>query len=459
MTDTIAAIATGLTPSGIGIIRISGSKAIEIADCIYEGKKRKRLSDQKGYTVHYGWIKNDNNTVDEVLVTVMREPHSYTGEDTIEINCHGGIIAVKKVLEAVLGAGARPAMPGEFTKRAFLNGRIDLSQAEAVMDVISAKSEYALQSSVSQLVGSLRERITEIRDSLMYELAFIESALDDPEHISLDGYNDRITGVVKKEKENVKKLIDTSDKGRFIEEGIKTVILGKPNVGKSSLLNMIIGSERAIVTDVPGTTRDVIEETVKFGKTSLRILDTAGIHDSDDKVELIGIKKAWEKVAESDLVLYVIDGYAGIDEEDRKIINDIKDKNVIIIINKIDLKEEFSNEETEEIRKEFEFEVVGTSAKNGYGENELKEIINKMFFNGEISFNDEIYITNVRHKELLKESNSALGHVLESIEIGMPEDFYSIDLMGAIDKLNEIIGGNLSEDLVDEIFSKFCTGK
>lgn len=456
MTETIAAIATATAPAGIGIIRISGSDAIEIADRIYFGKNEKRLSDQKGNTIHYGWIKENNETIDEVLVSVFKDPHSYTGEDSVEINCHGGVIAVNKILEAVLRAGARFAEPGEFTKRAYLNGRLDISEAEAVMDIISAKSEYALQSSVSQLKGGLNRKISSVREKLIYELAFIESALDDPEHISLDGYSAKLYEIVKEQIDILKKLRDTSEKGKYIEEGIKTVILGKPNVGKSSLLNMLAGKQRAIVTEIPGTTRDIIEETVPVGKTVLRIIDTAGIHESDDKVEKIGIDLAWEKAEEADLILYVIDSSEILNDNDREILDKIKEKKGILILNKIDKEQIITKEDVKEISG---FPIIEISAKEEIGEELLRETIQKMFFEGDISFNDQVFITNIRHKKLLDESIDSLILVKNSIEDEMPEDFYSIDLMGAIGALDNIIGGNLSEDLVNEIFSKFCMGK
>lgn len=456
MTETIAAIATATAPAGIGIIRISGSDAIEIADRIYFGKNEKRLSDQKGNTIHYGWIKEKNETIDEVLVSVFKDPHSYTGEDSVEINCHGGVIAVNKILEAVLRAGARLAEPGEFTKRAYLNGRLDISEAEAVMDIISAKSEYALQSSVSQLKGGLNRKISSVREKLIYELAFIESALDDPEHISLDGYSAKLYEIVKEQMDILKKLRDTSEKGKYIEEGIKTVILGKPNVGKSSLLNMLAGKQRAIVTEIPGTTRDIIEETVPVGKTVLRIIDTAGIHESDDKVEKIGIDLAWEKAEEADLILYVIDSSEILNDNDREILDKIKEKKGILILNKIDKEQIITKEDVKEISG---FPIIEISAKEEIGEELLRETIQKMFFEGDISFNDQVFITNIRHKKLLDESIDSLILVKNSIEDEMPEDFYSIDLMGAIGALDNIIGGNLSEDLVNEIFSKFCMGK
>ena len=456
MTETIAAIATATAPAGIGIIRISGSDAIEIADRIYFGKNEKRLSDQKGNTIHYGWIKEKNETIDEVLVSVFKDPHSYTGEDSVEINCHGGVIAVNKILEAVLRAGARLAEPGEFTKRAYLNGRLDISEAEAVMDIISAKSEYALQSSVSQLKGGLNRKISSVREKLIYELAFIESALDDPEHISIDGYSAKLYEIVKEQIDILKKLRDTSEKGKYIEEGIKTVILGKPNVGKSSLLNMLAGKQRAIVTEIPGTTRDIIEETVPVGKTVLRIIDTAGIHESDDKVEKIGIDLAWEKAEEADLILYVIDSSEILNDNDREILDKIKEKKGILILNKIDKEQIITKEDVKKISG---FPIIEISAKEEIGEESLRKTIQKMFFEGDISFNDQVFITNIRHKKLLDESIDSLILVKNSIEDEMPEDFYSIDLMGAIGALDNIIGGNLSEDLVNEIFSKFCMGK
>ena len=456
MAETIAAISTALAPSGIGIVRISGPEALSIGDTLFKGKKDKKISEQKGNTIHYGWISYNGEILDEVLVSVFREPHSYTGEDSIEINCHGGIIAINRILNAVYDCGAAPAGPGEFTKRAFLNGRMDLSRAEAVMDVISAKSEYALQSSVSQLRGGLNKRITEVREKILYELAYIESALDDPEHISLDGYPEHLLQVIKTEKEKLNRLRNTAEKGKYIEEGIKTVILGKPNVGKSSLLNMLSGKKRAIVTDIPGTTRDVLEETVQIGKMALKMLDTAGIRESDNQVEQIGVQLAWEKADEADLILYVIDSSLELDNNDREILNTIKDKNIIVLLNKTDKGKVVK---TEEINNICDFPVLEISAKEGTGEEELKNMIQDMFFSGEISFNDEVYITNARHKQLLEEAVKNIELVEQSINDGMPEDFYSIDMMGAIEALNGIIGGNLSEDLVDEIFSKFCTGK
>ena len=453
MTDTIAAVSTAMAPSGIGIIRISGSEAFDIAGKVFKGKNVKTL---EANTINHGWVEYDGEVIDEVLMSIFKSPHSYTGEDTVEINCHGGILAVRKTLEAVIASGARAALPGEFTKRAFLNGKMDLSEAEAVMGVISAKSEYALQSAVSQLKGSLNEKITDIRDRLIYELAYIESALDDPEHISLDGYSERLVRVIKSEHEKLCKLSATSKKGQYIEEGIKTVILGRPNVGKSSLLNMIAGRERAIVTDMPGTTRDVLEETVSLGKIALKILDTAGIHEAQDKVEEIGIRLAWEKAEEADLILYVMDSSDALGEDDKEILKKIAEKKGILLLNKTDLGMKITRKD---VKDTTDFPVVEISAKDGTGVEELQSLIEKMFFDGEISFNDELFITNIRHKTLIDSAAESLRLVMKSIDEGLPEDFYSIDLSGAINDLNAIIGGNLSEDLVDVIFSEFCMGK
>lgn len=459
MEDTIAAIATAMAPSGIGIVRISGPEAVSVADRIYRGKrKEKRLADRKSHTIHYGWIVEENSqeVLDEVLVMLMRGPHSYTGEDTVEIDCHGGVLAVKRVLEAVLHAGARIAEPGEFTKRAFLNGRIDLSQAEAVMDLISAKSEYALQSSVSQLQGSVRRAVKEIREKILYEIAFIESALDDPEHISLDGYPEKLERVVHKEEDSIRKLLKTADDGKMLKEGIKTVILGKPNAGKSSLLNLLAGEEKAIVTDIAGTTRDVLEEQISLGGISLRMLDTAGIRDTEDRVEQIGVERAKGHAKDADLLLYVVDASVELDENDREIMELLKGRKAIVLLNKSDLNLVVEKERLEAMT---EAPVLSISAREETGLDLLETQIREMFFQGEISFNDEVYITNMRQKRALEEALESLEMVEKSIQMGMPEDFFSIDLMSAYERLGRITGEAVGEDLVNEIFSKFCTGK
>ena len=457
-TDTIAAVATAMSPSGIGIIRLSGAEAFEIADKVYRAgkKKGKLLSDQESHTIHYGYIFDGEEMIDEVLVMLMRGPRSYTGEDTVEIDCHGGVYAVKRVLETVIRNGARPAEPGEFTKRAFLNGRIGLSQAEAVMDVISAKSEYALKSSLSQLKGSVQEKIREIREKIIYHIAYIESALDDPEHISLDGYPEELNEVVTEMKKKVERLLATADEGKMIQEGIKTVIVGKPNAGKSSLLNLLVGEEKAIVTNIAGTTRDVLEETVILQGIALRILDTAGIRDARDTVEKIGVDRAKAHMKDADLILYVVDSSQPLDDNDREIIELIRDKKAIVLLNKSDLEPAVRAEELETLTGKC---VISISAKEETGIERLEQRMKEMFFHGELAFNDEVYITNMRHKQALQEAQQSLSMVSQSIEDGMPEDFFSIDLMNAYEALGSITGESVGEDLVNEIFSKFCTGQ
>ena len=454
--DTIAAIATGMSNSGIGIVRISGEEAFTIIDRVFRAKSGKSMSQATSHTVHYGYICDGEEKLDEVLVLVMRGPKSYTAEDTVEIDCHGGVLMVKKILETVIRYGARPAEPGEFTKRAFLNGRIDLSQAEAVIDVINAKNEYALKSSVSQLSGSVSEKIRSIREKIIYEIAFIESALDDPEHISLDGYGERLTGVLEPLISGINQLIASSDNGKIMSEGIQTVILGKPNAGKSSLMNVLVGEERAIVTEIAGTTRDTLEEHIRMEGISLNVVDTAGIRDTDDVVEKIGVRKAKTAADESDLIIYVVDGSCPLDENDLEIIELIRDKKAVVLLNKTDLDMVLTKQELED---KTGHRVIPVSAKEQSGIRDLDEEIKSMFYHGEIDFNDEIYITNIRHKAALEEAVNSLNMVLDSIRDGMPEDFYSIDLMNAYEQLGTIIGEAVEEDLVNTIFSKFCMGK
>ncbi len=456
--ETIAAIATAVNPAGIGIIRISGDQAFAIADRIYRSKSgKKRLSDQPTHTIHYGYIYDGENTIDEVLVTIMRGPASFTTEDTVEINCHGGVVAMKKVLETVIKNGAAPAEPGEFTKRAFLNGRIDLSQAEAVLEIIHAKNEYALKSSVSQLKGSIHEKISELRKEIIYHIAFIESALDDPEHISLETYADRLKNENEGWMNQIKKLIDSAENGRVIAEGIKTVIVGKPNAGKSSLLNLMLGEERAIVTEIAGTTRDILQEPVYMNGITLNMIDTAGIRETEDIVEKIGVEKAKKYAEDADLIIYVADASSYLDKNDEEIIQMLENRQVIVLLNKTDLESVISEED---IRKKLPDKVViPVSAKKKKGMDLFEETLRNMFFDGKISFNDEIYITNVRHKAALMDAYDSLKQVQSSLEMKMPEDFFSIDLMAAYESLGIILGESVGEDLVNEIFSKFCMGK
>ena len=458
--DTIAAISTGMTNSGIGIVRISGPEAIEIADRIYKGKEPLKNADS--HTIHYGFIKDQEETVDEVLVMLMKAPRTYTGEDTVEINCHGGTYVVRRILETVIKYGARPAEPGEFTKRAFLNGKMDLSQAEAVIDVIHSENEYALKSSIGQLKGSVREEISDMRNKILYHTAFIETALDDPEHISVDGYGETLEKVVDELIERLKKLIRSSDNGKILTEGINTVILGKPNAGKSSLLNLLSGHEKAIVTEIEGTTRDVLEEKILFGGLCLNMMDTAGIRHTEDKVEQIGVNRAKECAKDADLILYVADSSRELDESDRMIFAYISAGKSIILMNKTDLNEVITKEI---LQKELErhgiseVPILEISVKDHKGMEELEARISEMFLKGDISFNDEIYITNLRQKDALIRGCESLEKVLESIHMQMPEDFFTIDLMDAYEALGSITGDSIGEDLVNEIFSKFCMGK
>lgn len=456
-TDTIAAIATAMGNSGIGIVRISGDEAIETADKIFLSKGgKKKLSEAESHTIHYGFICDGDETIDEVLVMVMKGPKSFTAEDTVEIDCHGGMLVTRKILEAALKAGARLAEPGEFTKRAFINGRIDLSQAEAVIDIIHSKNEYALKSSVGQLRGSVSKKIRELREKILYEIAFIESALDDPEHISLDGYGEKLFSGVKEMGEELSKLIKSSSNGRVIAEGVKTVILGKPNAGKSSLMNVLVGEDRAIVTDIAGTTRDILEEHIYLQGISLNVVDTAGIRNTDDVVEKIGVERALGAAEDADLIIYVVDGSRNLDENDFQIMNFIKNRKAVVLLNKSDLDSVVS---MEEIKEKSGHAVISVSAKEETGIDRLEEEIKSLFYEGEIDFNDQVLITNIRHAKALKEAYESIQMVEKSIENGMPEDFFSIDLMNAYEKLGLIIGESVEDDLVNEIFSKFCMGK
>lgn len=471
--DTIAAAATAMSNSGIGIIRISGDEAVEIADRLYCSKNdKKRLVNVKSHTIHYGFIYDGGVLLDEVMVSVMRAPNTYTREDVVEINCHGGALVMNKILDTLVRNGCRIAEAGEFTKRAFLNGRIDLSEAEAVMDIIQSKNEFALKSSVRQLKGAVSDKIAKLRSEILHEIAFIESALDDPEHISLDGFSAKLGGKTDRICGDLERLIGSADNGRVLKEGINTVIVGKPNVGKSSFLNLILGEDRAIVTSVAGTTRDVLEETVILNGISLNIVDTAGIRDTDDVVERIGVEKARKYANDADLVVYIADASRSLDDDDDEIIKLICGKKIIVLLNKTDLEQAVSEKDIEEkfcgradkmtYMSENDFSVVRiikTSVKEKKGIEEFENVIKEMFFNGDVDLNDEVYITNQRHKEALIEALDSMKLVRKSIDDDMPEDFYSIDLMSAYAALGRIIGEEVGDDLVEEIFSKFCVGK
>ena len=472
--ETIAAIATGLVDSGIGIIRISGREAVEIGDRVLRSPSGKKVLQKLeshrfyyGYVVEYKEQKEDQESdevIDEVMVVVMRAPRSFTGENTVEIQCHGGVFVMKKILGAVLSAGAGMAEPGEFTKRAFLNGRIDLTKAEAVMDMIQSQNEFSLRSSMKQLRGGLLEKIRELRSKVLHENAFIEAALDDPENFSLEGYGEGLKEKLKVILQEIEKLLQTANDGRLMKEGIRTVIVGKPNAGKSSFLNFLVGEERAIVTEVAGTTRDALRESVRLGDICFHITDTAGIRETEDIVEKIGVDRARSCVEDADLVLYVVDGSVCLDENDRKIISVLKDKKFIVLLNKSDLE----NVVTESDLQDFISEnlpggerrnIVKTSAKKGDGLEEFLETVKSLLFQGEIKQNNEVVITSVRHKEALQEAYHSLILVEKSVQEGMPEDFYTIDLMNAFSALGKIIGEDVEDDLVEEIFSRFCIGK
>lgn len=455
-TDTIAAIATAMSSSGIGIVRISGEEAVLVADRIFEMKNHKKLSEMPTHSIHYGHIYDEDEVIDEVMVLLMRGPKSYTREDTVEIDCHGGVYVMKRILETVIRHGARPAEPGEFTKRAFLNGRIDLSQAESVIDVIYSKNDFALKSSLSQLSGSVSEKIRDIRGTVLHEIAFIESALDDPEHISLEGYPEQLSEIVSGVADKIEKLLANSDNGKMLKEGISTVIVGKPNAGKSSLLNTLVGEEKAIVTDIAGTTRDVLEEQINLNGVLLNVIDTAGIRDTEDVVEKIGVERAKKYLKDADLVIYVVDTSTALDENDAEIMELLRDRHTIVLLNKSDLKQITT---VEEVRKHLDKTMIPISAKEQTGIDALEKEIKEMFFSGEVTFNDEVYITNIRQKTALQEALRSLKLVQQSIEDDMPEDFYSIDLMNAYEELGTIIGEAVEDDLVNEIFSKFCMGK
>lgn len=455
--DTIAAITTGISNAGVGIIRISGDRACEITDRVFQAEnKKKKASNMKSYTAAFGKIYDGDDLIDESILLVMKAPHTYTCEDVCELQCHGGIVVLRKILDLVLRNGARAAEPGEFTKRAFLGGRIDMSQAESVMSLINAKNDFAVRTSVDQLQGRLKNTIVNMREKILYNVAFIESALDDPEHYSLDGFSDKLRMIIDDILIQVERLINTFDNGKILSEGINTVIVGKPNAGKSSLLNMFVGEDRAIVTDMAGTTRDTLSEIVNVRGITLNIIDTAGIRETDDLVEKIGVDKAIKSVDKADLVLYVVDGSVELDENDKRIIEKIRDKNVIVIINKSDLEIKI---ERDAICRYIDAEVIQLSAMTGDGSEELYDMLNKMFFEGSLSYNDQLYITNARHKNELVCTKNALEKVIESIDMGMEEDFFSIDMMDAYEHLGLIIGETARDDLADKIFKDFCMGK
>lgn len=461
--DTIVAIATSLTPAGIGIIRVSGDEATHIISSIFVDKNKKNILLDETHKVKYGFIYDSekNDLIDEVLVLTMLKPKSYTAEDVVEVQCHGGIIILKKILNLIEKKGARLAEPGEFTKRAFLNGRIDLSKAESVSDMIMSKNEYALRASFEQLKGNLSDKINDYRKEILESIAYIEACLDDPEHMSIDGYKKELKQKVEEEIIGLDKIIDNYNDGKIIKEGVNTVILGKPNVGKSSLLNLLLNEERAIVSDIAGTTRDTIKESINMNGITLNIIDTAGIREKEniDEIEKIGIERAKNAVKNADLVLLVLDMTETIDENDEALFTLCKksEKKVIILMNKCDKIKNDIKIEKIAFDKSSPYILFSTKTKKGL--DELKNEIERMFINREIDFNNEIFISNERQLSSIKKAKESLKLVLSAIEKDVSEDFLTIDLNDAYIHLSQVLGIEVTDDVVNEIFSKFCMGK
>lgn len=456
MSKTIAAISTAMGVGGIAVIRISGDRAFEIADKVFFGKEK--LSDAPTHTVHYGFIKNSKGEkVDEVLATVMRAPKTFTREDVVEISTHGGIMTSHQVLDAVIKAGAYMAEPGEFTKRAFLNGRIDLSQAEAVIDIINAKNELSQRNALSQLGGTLSDEIKSIRDRLVHLAAQMQVIIDYPDEDLEDVTTEDIGNEAAECAALVNELIKSADSGRILCDGITTAIVGKPNVGKSSLLNSLAREERAIVTDIAGTTRDVIEEYVNLAGIPLRLIDTAGIRETDDAVEKIGVEKSRQSIEGADFVIVMLDGTDIPDDEDFEVLNATRKKKRVILINKTDLGQ---SKYVAAIKAKAEKSpVMEVSAVTGSGLDKLAEHIREMYKIGEISGGDSAVVTNMRHKKALSDAKEALDRAKSAIDSSMPSDIASIDINMAIDSLGEITGETVSDSIVNSIFHNFCVGK
>ena len=464
---TIVGIASA-AGGGIGIIRVSGSESMKIVDSIFHPGKfnneenealidKSYLQQQKSHTIHYGFIIDGNNeVVDEVMVSVMKAPATYTREDVVEINCHGGNYILQRVMQLLLEKGAFLAEPGEFTKRAFLNGRIDLSQAEAVMKMISSKNEFALHSAVKLLEGSVSKYIQQIREQILYEMGRIESALDDPEHYDLTGYSDELFDKTEQQIVSLQRLLDRFENGRMKSEGINTVIVGKPNAGKSSLMNILLDEDRAIVTDIAGTTRDALQESVRLGGLMLNLIDTAGIHNTEDTVEKIGVDRAKQYIEQADFILFVVDGSEEWSDEDEQILPLIAQKKGIILLNKADLKAKVSELF---LKDKLSWDTIAFSNETKQGLQQLEQYITDKFERGDLQFNDQICLTSIRHKNAVMQAVNALHRVEQSIKDGMPEDFFTIDLMEAYQQLGLINGDTATEDLVNKIFEEFCMGK
>ncbi len=455
--DTIAAIATAPGEGGIGIIRISGEKSLQVAQSIFKSKSGKMIKDYNARTLIYGTVVDNEKVIDEVLVAYMKGPNSYTAEDVIEINCHGGFISVKKILELILSKGVRLAEAGEFTKRAFLNGRIDLSQAEAIIDVIKSKTDMAHEVAQSQLEGSLAKKIKDLRMNVTEVLAHLEVSIDfaeeDVEEITYQTLEEKALEL----RNEIKKLYDTAESGKILRDGLKTVIVGKPNVGKSSLLNSILGENRAIVTDIAGTTRDVIEEFVNIKGIPLKIVDTAGIRETEDVVEKIGVEKSRESFSTADLVIMVLDASRKLSEEDMEILESLKNKKTIVLLNKMDLEPQIELEKIEEfVNSE---DIIKVSALKHQGIEELQDKIEAMVYHGSVKNSSNLMITNSRHKDALFKAYESINDAISAIEQRMPYDFIEVDFKNIWDYLGYINGDTVREDLLDTIFANFCIGK
>ena len=455
--DTIAAIATAPGEGGIGIIRISGEKSLQVAQSIFKSKSGKMIIDYNARTLIYGTVVDNEKVIDEVLVAYMKGPNSYTAEDVIEINCHGGFISVKKILELILSKGVRLAEAGEFTKRAFLNGRIDLSQAEAIIDVIKSKTDMAHEVAQSQLEGSLAKKIKDLRMNVTEVLAHLEVSIDfaeeDVEEITYQTLEEKALEL----RNEIKKLYDTAESGKILRDGLKTVIVGKPNVGKSSLLNSILGENRAIVTDIAGTTRDVIEEFVNIKGIPLKIVDTAGIRETEDVVEKIGVEKSRESFSTADLVIMVLDASRKLSEEDMEILESLKNKKTIVLLNKMDLEPQIELEKIEEfVNSE---DIIKISALKHQGIEELQDKIEAMVYHGSVKNSSNLMITNSRHKDALFKAYESINDAISAIEQRMPYDFIEVDFKNIWDYLGYINGDTVREDLLDTIFANFCIGK
>jgi tRNA modification GTPase trmE len=451
--ETVAAIATALGEGGIGIIRISGEKAFEIADAVLD----RPISGAPGYSMNYRHVLDNGEVLDEVLASVFRAPHSFTGEDSVEINCHGGLFLLQRVLDAVLRAGARPSEPGEFSKRAFLNGRIDLAQAEAVMDLIGAKNEYALQAAMNQLDGRLSDKMRALRSDILDEIAWIEAALDDPENYDLEGYPELLSARIATMLASLEELLQSADDGRLFREGIPTVILGLPNAGKSSLMNLLTQNDAAIVTDIAGTTRDILTEQVRLGKLLLTLSDTAGIRESEDQIERIGVERARKAAEAAELLLLVLDGSKPLSEEEKELLSYAGKRRSILLLNKADLGQRI--DERELLSVYGPGKILRFSTKTGEGLASLEETVTELFFEGVFDNRNEVLSVNARHKEVLREAIESLRNVQASVAAGMPEDFFSIDLSAAYRALGTITGDSVEDDVINRIFEKFCTGK